>query len=127
MSTQNIGQRPEQTAIPPDAAEVLLRDGSQAVGLRNRRWSLTNILVWLRSKFGTAVDSDVTTSATDTTAGRLTRVGDFGWGLSDTTTPSTLIDVDATDTPIGMYLVSSAITTNTASLPAGFVTFGSMT
>jgi hypothetical protein len=31
---------------------------------------------------GTAATSDVTTSSTDTTAGSITKVGDFGWGVS---------------------------------------------
>lgn len=37
-------------------------------------------------KLGTAADADVTTSHTDTTAGRVIQTGDFGWGIANGTT-----------------------------------------
>ena len=49
---------------------------------------------------GVVTGANVTTSATDTTAGRLTKVGDFG--LGSVATP-TIADIDAFSTPSGFY------------------------
>ncbi len=65
---------------------------------------------------GTAATADVTTSPTDTTAGRLTKVGDFGLGVLGGTVGNGLIsnsfDVSTTS---GLYFVNG----NTADGPNG--------
>ena len=52
--------------------------------------------------------TDVTTSATDATANRLLKVGDFGLGL--TGQAPLLANMDAIDTPAGAYRTTSATT-----------------
>ena len=49
---------------------------------------------------GTAATATLTTSATDTTAGRLVKVGDFGLGAVDT---PVIANIDAFSTPSGFY------------------------
>ena len=72
---------------------------------------------------GSAALLDVTTSKTDTTPDRLTKVGDFGIGsLSTTDYPITNIDI-ATGVAGGKYRY---INTNTGTLPAGFSSFGNI-
>ena len=58
----------------------------------------------------------LTTSATDNTAGRLLKVGDFGLGA---TAPSTIADLDSTSTPSGLYQIKSDPDTIGAR-PSGF-------
>jgi len=61
---------------------------------------------------GTAATADVTTSATDTTAGRLLKVGDFGLGNETATT--VIADLDTTDTlATGFYRITSSGTIGT--------------
>jgi len=67
---------------------------------------------------GTAATADITTSATDTTAGRLLKVGDFGLGGI---TPATVTDADAVIAS-GTY----ATTTSTTNLPATTTLFGKL-
>ena len=69
-----------------------------------------------------AVSFVVTTSATDTTAGRVTKVGDFGpGGVSQLEYPTNSIDVSTT--PTGMYRTTSG---NSGIWPSGFSVFGTM-
>jgi hypothetical protein len=56
-------------------------------------WSPWN-LIYTSGNTGTAVTADVTTSATDTTANRLLKVGDFGVGQIDTNNSSLQADFD---------------------------------
>lgn len=63
---------------------------------------------------GLLTGTAVTQSATDTTAGRLLRVGDFGLGAADDV--PTLADFNATDTPSGLWRTSAT----TANLPTEF-------
>lgn len=77
MSGKTLNELDEITT-PDNTSEVWTRDPT--VDPPDRRWSLTNVLAWLRSEFGTAVDSDVQTSLTDATADRLMKVGAFGLG-----------------------------------------------
>jgi hypothetical protein len=58
----------------------------------------------------------VTQSASDVTAGRLLKVGDFGLGQMGTVPH--IVDLDAVDKAVGTYYYGSA-TTNIASKPAG--------
>ena len=61
---------------------------------------------------GTAATANVTTSAIDTTAGRLTKVGDFGLGAVDT---PVIANIDAFSTPSGFY----KFTDGTGTKPVG--------
>lgn len=97
---------------PADSAEVWIQDSTQSAPI-DRRWSLTNLLAYLRGKFGTAVDSDVTTSATDTTAGRLLKVGDAGLLIATPTSVDDLTDID--DIPSGTLLRNSSASSSFAS------------
>lgn len=67
-------------------------------------------------ELGTAAGADLTTSATDTTVGRVLRVGDFGIGMTD------LVDFTGdlnTLTATGFYFASGAYTNGPAGLGAG--------
>lgn len=44
---------------PADSAEVWIQDSTQSAPI-DRRWSLTNLLAWVKSKLGTAAQSDDT-------------------------------------------------------------------
>jgi hypothetical protein len=61
---------------------------------------------------GTAAALDVTTSSTDTTAGRITKVGDFGIGTTDLA--DTSVDVDTLAISGSRYFVNGSV-----NLPAG--------
>jgi hypothetical protein len=63
---------------------------------------------------GTVATSDVTTSATDTTAGRILKVGDFGVGGS---TLSSIADLDALRADSSVQITSTVATS--AGLPLG--------
>lgn len=64
------------------------------------------------SGLGTAATENVTTSTTDTTAGRLMKVGDFGTGA---TNAIILPDIDAAlSTPNGSYVYVSGLSDGTA-------------
>jgi hypothetical protein len=65
----------------------------------------------------------VTTSATDTTDGRLTKTGDFGWGTSGFVTYP-LSNIDINTVPSGSYSVTSA---QSGTYPSSFSDFGIMT
>ena len=87
-----------------------------------RRWLLSSAAFQIDVPItGTAV----TQSATDTTAGRLLKVGDFG--LGNKFTPSSIANLDATDNAGGWYRVESIASGNTAGTrPAGFTDIGAV-
>lgn len=68
---------------------------------------------------GTAATRDVTTSPTDTTAGRVLKVGDFGVGGAATGVPGN--NIDNSSIPAGFYYV---ISTTSGTKPAGDDGFG---
>lgn len=70
---------------------------------------------------GTAATATVTTSATDTTAGRLLRVGDGGLLL--TGNASLLADIDATNTASGFHRVDA---TTAGTFPSGGAVAGTL-
>jgi len=59
---------------------------------------------------GTAAGADLTTSSTDTTSGRVTKVGDFGIGIANLTDSGDLDDYDKTSP--GYFYVDSAVSNN---------------
>lgn len=69
--------------------------------------------------FGTAAEADVTTSPTDTTAGRLTKVGDFGWGSNNRVLTT---DLDST-VYAGLYGFSVGAVGNPTSLEGSLLVF----
>jgi hypothetical protein len=73
----------------------------------------------LPNEAGTAYDKDVTTSATDTTAGRLLKVGDFGLGRLNTQFTDTALEISNLDeaTTVGFYAVDNNAS---GALPAGY-------
>jgi hypothetical protein len=73
---------------------------------------------------GNITGTAVTQSTTDTTAGRLLKVRDFG--LGQTLSGNTLADFSATDTPVGFYRYINT-TPNVGDAPDGFSGFGYMT
>ena len=85
-------------STPDDSANVWVQDLSTPVDA-DRKWSLTNLVAWMKTKLGTAASANLTTSSTDTTAGSVLRVGDFGvggvgTGITDISTyPSTVSSV----------------------------------
>jgi len=85
--------------------------GSTASGLRVEFRGSNNGTTWSAwqeiyhtGNAGTAVTADVTTSTTDTTAGRLLKVGDFGVGSTGALTTKTNFD---TTTTAGSYYIAS--------------------
>lgn len=69
------------------------------------------------AQFNVPITGDaVQANKTDTTGGRLMSVGAFGLGI--TGTPNTLSDLDAFDTPTGLYRTTGA-TANIANKPVG--------
>jgi hypothetical protein len=74
------------------------------------------------SLLGTASLSNVTTSATDTTAGRVTKVGDNGIG-SLGTTGYPIASIDSHTCPSGIYTAGSSLT---GTYPSGFNIFGTI-
>ena len=70
------------------------------------------------SEFGTAATRDITTSKDDTTAGRLTKVGDFGLGGVSITNLA-----NADDATIGSFQSSGQLTESTA-IAANFPSLG---
>lgn len=65
---------------------------------------------------GTAATSDVTTTSVDTTAGRLTKVGDFGIGATGADVPS--VTTFLAHNPTGLYRSTSAMP-GSPTLPGG--------
>lgn len=67
----------------------------------------------------------LTTSAVDTAAGRVTKVGDFGWGQIGTVPE--IPDFQGTNTATGLYYYATASTPNAAAnIPAGAVSQGTI-
>lgn len=101
-------------AFTVDAAAGLFRPAANTVALATggaERLRATNAGVQVTGLLsGTAV----TQNATDTTAGRVTRVGDFGLGA--TGAPPLLADLDDTGTAVGFWRTDAT----TANLPAAF-------
>ena len=105
------------------AATAALAGGTAAMVLSTGTGWITLTLGGAASAGRALRATDVTTSATDTTAGRLLKVGDFG--LGNVGAPPLLANIDATDTPSGFYRTTPAGTVGTFP-PAGatgFVSF----
>jgi hypothetical protein len=107
-------------AFAGDTDTGLLRPGANQIGIATagvQRLLLTTAAFQVDLPItGTAV----TQSATDATAGRLLKVGDFGLGVTGNT--PLLANLDATDRPSGIYRTASPDTTGT--YPTGANQFG---
>jgi hypothetical protein len=87
----------------------------------------SNYLAWMKvirdQLSGQALEiGDKTQSATDTTAGKLLKVGDLGWGATGAPVPGDNIDNIVTP---GSYFVTTAVATTSPSLPSFGASSGS--
>ena len=101
-NANNIGTL--TTSVATNADNISTNAGNIATNTSNIATN-TGVI----SSLGTAATADVTTSATDTTAGRVTKVGDFGLGAAVTPLEST----DLNSIPVsGFYGLNTSAVAN---------------